>query len=93
MADVVRQLARPEIHDVVRARSAVQPSETAHLVGNGVIRACRVTADAEPANHLPALVEWDTTTECDDAAGNPADPGPLFLELRIERIGIVQSIE
>jgi hypothetical protein len=44
MADVVRQLARTEIHDVVRTGSAVQPREAAHPECNGVIRASRVAA-------------------------------------------------
>src|SRR3984893_3787856 len=87
MADVVRQLARSEVHDVVRTGSAVQPGEPTHPERNGVISARRI------ATHLPSHVEWNTTTKCDDAAGDFADPRSLFLEFGIERVGIVQSVE
>ena len=93
MADVVRQLARSEVHDVVRTGSAVQPGEPTHPERNGVIGARRIATDPEPANHLPSHVEWNTTTKCDDAAGDFADPRSLFLEFGIERVGIVQSVE
>ena len=93
MADVVRQLARSEVHDVVRTGSAVQPGEPTHPERNGVIGARRIATDPEPANHLPSHVEWNTTTKCDDAAGDFADPRSLFLEFGIERVGIIQSVK
>ena len=93
MADVVRQLARVEIGDIVRTRRAVQSGEPTHPEGDGVIRARRIAADPKSANHLAARVEWNTTAKSDDSAGDFANPGSLFLEFRIERVGIIQSIE
>jgi hypothetical protein len=49
VTDVVRQLARAEIRDVVRTRRALQPSEASHPECNGVIGACSAAADSEPA--------------------------------------------
>src|SRR3984893_3516267 len=63
MADVVRQLARSEVHDVVRTGSAVQPGEPTHPERNGVIGARRIATGPDPANHLPSHVEWNTATK------------------------------
>ena len=57
VAFVVRQFAGAKIHDVVLSDSGggIQAGEVAHSVGDRVVRAGCVAADAEPADHLPVL--------------------------------------
>ena len=95
VAKVVGQFARGEVRDVVLAGlgRAVQPGEVAHAIGNGMIRARRVSAHPQPTDHLPIRIEWDATAESDDATGHAANSRSLRLEFRIERIGIVQPVE
>jgi hypothetical protein len=60
VAKVVGQIARGKVRDVVRAgtaRRAIQPGEVAHAIGDGVIRACRVSAHPQPTDHLPVRAQ------------------------------------
>lgn len=95
VAKIVRQFAHAEVHDVVLAGlgRAIQPGLLAHAIGNGVIGAGRVSAHPQPTDHLPILIECNATAECDNAAGDAANPRSLRLESRIERIGIVQPVK
>lgn len=81
------------ILNVVAVRRAVEAGGLAHLIGDGVIGAGCVAADAEPADHVARLVERHAAAESDDAAGDIAEAGSLRLKLRIEWIGVVQSVQ
>jgi hypothetical protein len=95
VAFVVRQLAGVKIDDVVLSSNgrAVQAGEVPHFVCNGVVRAGRVAADPEPADHLSPTIECDSAAECDDASRNLTHSRPLRLERRVEGVRVVEAIE
>ena len=75
------------------SRNNIEAGEMAHPVGNGVIGAGGVAADAESADHLPALIERNAATESDDAAWHEPEARSLRLEGRVKRVRVVQAIE
>ena len=96
MTEIVWQFANGQIRDVVGASTAgraVQACELAHPERNRMIRAGRVAANAQSADHLAARVERDTAAKRDNAARDFPQTGSLLLEVRIERIGVVQTVQ
>src|ERR1700674_6145356 len=74
-----RRRAQRGIEDVVRipraspARDHVQAGVVPHAIGNCMIGAGTITADAESPDDLPAGIQRYPAAEGDDAAGNLAD--------------------
>jgi hypothetical protein len=93
VASVVEQFTQVEVYDVVGVGRVIQMGGCPHAIGNGVIRTRRISAHPQPTDHLPVRIEWNATAECDDATGDAANCRSLWLESRIERIGIVQTVE
>src|SRR5256884_7195555 len=79
-----RWLVRRQVIDIVCSPEAdargnpVQPRIPAHAVGDDVIGARAVAAEAQAANHFTARVKRHPTAEGDDAPGHPANAGPLL---------------
>ena len=58
------------------SRGPIQPSSLPHPIGNRVIRAGGVAADAKSADHLLVLIQGHAAAESDDAAWHEPDPRP-----------------
>ena len=93
MPEIVGQFAHIQIDDVIVTWSSVQTGGCAHPKGNCVVRTGRITTYAQSADDLAALIESDTASKRNYASWNLAHSCALRLKCRVERVGVVETVE